>query len=145
MANRVTDRWSMTATRTGQGQDVVVGIGISQSVAADIETYVQATGLPAAAILQLTLSCGPSRTAIQNGTEAFALAQHAVNRIRGFRASCRLSGTTHLVIAAPNGFTFFLGQLARPLGPLRLYEYAFGSGVPGAYTPSVDLSQTLTL
>jgi hypothetical protein len=51
---------------------------------------------------------------------------------------------THLFVAAPNGFTFFLGQLARPLGALRLYEYDFGAGMPGAYAPSIDLSETIT-
>ena len=41
--------------------------------------------------------------------------------------------------AAPNGFMFFLGQLARGFGKTSLYEYDFELNAPGAYTPALTL------
>ena len=45
----------------------------------------------------------------------------------------------HVFIAAPNAFTFFLGQRQPVLGKLTLYEFDFGNGRTGSYTPSLTL------
>ena len=39
----------------------------------------------------------------------------------------------------PTALTFFLGQRARGFGELILYEFAFDTNVPGAYTASIRL------
>ena len=46
---------------------------------------------------------------------------------------------SHVFALAPNGFMFFLGQLARGFGKTSLYEYDFVLNAPGAYTPALTL------
>jgi hypothetical protein len=45
----------------------------------------------------------------------------------------------HLLIAAPNAFTFFLGQRQPGLGKVTLYEYDFEGANDGGYKPSLSL------
>ncbi|SAL09202.1 hypothetical protein AWB64_00101 [Caballeronia sordidicola] len=45
----------------------------------------------------------------------------------------------HLFIAAPNAFTFFLGQRQPGLGKITLYEYDFEGANGGGYKPSLSL------
>lgn len=44
----------------------------------------------------------------------------------------------HFFIAAPNGFTFILGRLARPLGAIQLYEHDF-ERLRFVYQASIEL------
>jgi hypothetical protein len=45
----------------------------------------------------------------------------------------------HLFIAAPNGFTFYLGRHIKVLQPVTLYEYDFDGGRSGSYEPSLSM------
>ena len=141
----IDDRWVVSAQRLGGRDDVAVGISVSRPVDHDVLEYVRSAALPVHETVMLNLREGASQTALQSGTEAFALAQHAVNKIMQVRRAQGIQGLTHVFVAAPNAFSFFLGQTARVLGPIRLYEYAFGSGRPGAYTPSVDVGTDIRL
>lgn len=143
LVRAVNDRWTMTVQAGVGSDDLAVGISVARPVEEDVLEYVRAAAVPARAIAMLGLAEGPNQVAIANGTEAFALAQHAVNKVMQARRAHGVQGRTHLFIAAPNGFSFFLGQLARPLGHLRLYEYAFEDNRLGAYTPSLDLSNDI--
>jgi hypothetical protein len=69
------------------------------------------------------------------GRHAFELARSLTHRIREARAGVRT--TTHIFIAGPNGFTFFLGQHQPLLGTTVLYEYDFEGENGGSYAPSL--------
>ena len=45
----------------------------------------------------------------------------------------------HLFLAVPGGFAFFLGQVSRNLGRIRLYEFGFDGD--RRYRPSMDLGK----
>ena len=47
----------------------------------------------------------------------------------------------HLVIAAPNGFTFYLGRHVDSLQPLTLYEFDFQSQLDRSYQPSLSVPE----
>ena len=49
------------------------------------------------------------------------------------------AGLTHLFVAAPNAFTFFLGQRQTALGMIRLYEFDFDGARERSYTAALSL------
>jgi len=72
------------------------------------------------------------------GRHAFELADAATSAVRAAR-SADLTGITHLFVAAPNAFTFFLGQRQPALGRVRLYEFDLEGGRDRSYTPAITL------
>ena len=79
---------------------------------------------------------GPGNTAVHGGQHALDLALSLVSELRAHRNDGR---TVHLFIAAPNGFSFVLGQHLRGFGPVIVYEFDFESGSPGAYEIGIVL------
>ena len=51
----------------------------------------------------------------------------------------RPGGTTHLFVAAPNAFSFLLGQHADSMGMCAPYEFDFGGRVDGLYRPTFTI------
>lgn len=143
--SKVDDRWKEQFSLGGESGDLIVGVGITRSVSDDVEAYIRTAQFEIQTFLNLELQGGPSQWAIADATDAYGLAQHAVNRLIKLRKERNIIGPTHLFIAGPNIFSFFFGQLARPLGEIRLYEYNFGSGKTGAYTPSMNINHKLSL
>lgn len=141
----IADRWEKQISVLGHGHDFVVGISISRPVADDVNAYISNTSLRVQEFVSLEPQGGPGQRTIIDATDAYGLAQHVVNHLSSIRKEKQITGPTHLFLAAPNVFTFFLGQLARPLGEIKLYEYDFGSGETGAYTPSVTINHKVRL
>jgi len=141
----ISDRWEQHISGVGNGRDLVVGISISRPVTADVTAYICKASLPAQEFVSLEPQGGPGQKTIVDATDAYGLAQHVVNHLSRIRKEKEILGPTHLFLAAPNVFSFFLGQLARPLGQIKLYEYDFGSGETGAYTPSVTINHEVRI
>jgi len=81
----------------------------------------------------------PHPRAIKDESHAYAAAYIAVQKLRD---KYRQSGASklNLFLAAPNVFTFILGQQSLLLpGNITLYEYDFNSKKLGAYTPTFTL------
>ncbi|ETR77544.1 hypothetical protein X566_07765 [Afipia sp. P52-10] len=117
--------------------DVAVAIGLTHDVLADVRRYCETT-LPAVGrLLILKPSTGPGAQSVACGRHAFDLADAASSAIRTARPDS--SGITHLFVAAPNAFTFFLGQRRTALGPVRLYEYDFDGARGRSYAPALTL------
>ncbi|SRR6266536_602914 len=130
--------WKLTQEDgPGTGSDVALAIGVTHAITHDVAAYV-AQALPQ---VGRTISCavspGPGSSAVLDGTHARLLAQQLSSYLKVARATEERRATLHLFVAAPNGFLFFLGQLARSFGRCVLYEYDFDSGTPGAYQPSL--------
>lgn len=68
------------------------------------------------------------------------LAEALLPRLRQ-RTPEERDGRLHIFYAGPNALQFYLGQLARPLGRIVLYEYDFeGQQVAQErYQPSIEL------
>ncbi|WP_321928594.1 SAVED domain-containing protein [Burkholderia cenocepacia] len=65
---------------------------------------------------------------------------------RGFNAlsfswPSATGGRTHLFIAAPNAFTFYLGRHVHGLKPVTLYEFDFERHRSGTYEPSLSFPE----
>jgi hypothetical protein len=130
----------ITSAESAPASELVVAISVSQDVLAQVEAYVSASEhLTGARVIHLRLpSLGG--TAISDANHALHLAQSAVQLIRANTKGLAAGRpTVHLLIAAPNGFTFFLGQESRPLGEIQLYEFDFELHQTGTYTQSFVL------
>jgi len=141
----VADRWTENISPGGNGHGLAIGISVSRSVRDDVAIYIQNTSMQVQEVVNLEPQGGPGQKAIADATDAYALAQHMINRISRIRKEKRVEGPTHIFLSCPNAFSFFLGQLSRPLGEIRLYEFDFGSGQAGAYTPSLGIKYELRL
>lgn len=141
----VADRWQKHISFEGNGRDLVVGISISRPVTDDMAAYISKASLRVQEIVSLEPQNGPGQKTIIDATDAYGLAQHVVNYLSKIRKEREITGPTHLFLAAPNVFSFFLGQLARSLGEIKLYEYDFGSGETGAYAASLNINHELRL
>jgi hypothetical protein len=123
---------------SADAQDVAVALAATKKVMDDVQLYLSRAGLPVHRTLPLTISPAPTVTAVRDGLHALQLAEVIDTKIRERTVEER-QGVLHLFASAPNALLFFLGQLARGLGKVQLYEYDFASGAPGAYTPSILL------
>lgn len=118
--------------------DVALAVSVSWHVLADVEEYLEVTGLPVGRILPVSIAPEPGQRSVKGGAHAMELAQQLGNIIRE-RTRDERRGTLHLFVSAPNAFLFFLGQLARGFGSVQLYEHNHSTGVLGAYRPSLYL------
>jgi hypothetical protein len=117
--------------------DVAVALGLTHDVSTDARRYCE-TALPnVGRLLMLRPSSGPGAQSVSCGRHAFELADAttgAVGAIKGDEI-----GIIHFFIAAPNAFTFFLGQRQTALGPVRLYEFDFNGERSRSYTAALTL------
>jgi hypothetical protein len=124
---------SCTTGRT----DVALAISVTHDVLNDVKLYVTRALSSVGRIIACTVLPQPTSTAVQDGTHALLLAQELSSLIRRKRSVEERLGVLHIFAAAPNGFVFFLGQLARSFGRCVLYEYDFERNSPGGYQPSL--------
>lgn len=123
-----------------EGPDLAVAISISQpDVAAHVQEFVRLKALPVGRILDATIHPEPGQTSVHGGAHCLRLAQALMPRLLT-RYPHERSGHVHIFAAAPNAFTFYLGQLASSLGRIVLYEYAFKAEDNfGRYQRSIEL------
>lgn len=115
--------------------DLIVAVSLTHDVVPKVKEYAR-QALPRCSMLSATIAAGPSNTVVRCGRHAFDLAEVLARSVAGVR---KPGATVHLFIAAPNAFTFFLGQRQPQVGAVTLYEYDF-EGMHGAgYTPSLKL------
>nr|WP_245300296.1 SAVED domain-containing protein [Methylocystis bryophila] len=117
--------------------DLAVALGLTHDVSADVRRYCDAKLPNVGRLLILNPSTGSAAQSVACGRHAFDLADAATSAVRAARADG--AGLMHLFIAAPNAFTFFLGQRQTVLGPVRLYEFDFDGGRDRSYTPALTL------
>jgi hypothetical protein len=117
--------------------DLAVALGLTHDVSADVRRYCDAKLPNVGCLLILKPSTGSAAQSVACGRHGFDLADAATSAVRAARASG--AGLMHLFIAAPNAFTFFLGQRQTVLGPVRLYEFDFDGDRDRSYTPALTL------
>ncbi|MBI4525146.1 MAG: SAVED domain-containing protein [Deltaproteobacteria bacterium] len=120
------------------GNQLAVAVSITHRIADDVIHYLKRALPFVGRVLHFKLPV-TGYSSIQDGTHGFCLANQLISEIRAQRTDLERIMNLHLFWAAPNAFVFFLGQLARSLGPCVLYEYDFDTNIPGAYEPSLCL------
>jgi hypothetical protein len=113
--------------------DVAVAIGLTHDVASEVLKHVEAyAGFRG--VLVCRPSSGTGARSVTCGAHASALADGVLAAVRARRPA---GGRCHLFIAAPNAFSFMLGQRRVGLGPTTLYEFDFDGARGGGYQPSL--------
>ncbi len=131
-----------TVQTTGNGHELAVAVSVTHDILDDTVKYIR-NHLPQVGRVLHLRQTTPGVNSIKDGSHAFCLAQNLISAIRTARNEDGSGLNLHLFWAAPNAFVFFVGQMARNLGPCRLYEHDLESGYQGAYQPSLRLPYVL--
>jgi hypothetical protein len=136
---RNSNPWIVEESASGNpGDELAAAVSVTHNVLADVEYYVKNQQPNISHFIHLKLA-QPHPRAIKDESHAYAAAYIAVQKLRD---KYRQSGASklNLFLAAPNVFTFMLGQQSLLLpGNITLYEYDFNSKKLGAYTPTFTL------
>ncbi|MDE2562821.1 MAG: SAVED domain-containing protein [Sphingomonadales bacterium] len=119
----------------GPGADIAVAAGITHDIANDVEAYITANLPDVGRLLVCATNSGPAHSAVRSGRHASDLAAAVVTAVRAEQVASKI----HLFLAAPNSFSFFLGQRRPQLGNVTLYEFDFEGGRDRSYRPSLSL------
>lgn len=134
----VHSHWDFTEAAAGSGPEVAVAVGISHDIFRDVCSFVAAAVPGVGRVLCATIRPRPTSLALRGGSHALGAVQELVAHLRATRSYVERASRLHIFLAAPNGFSFFLGQHAHALGQIQLYEHDLEAG--GAnYSPSIAL------
>ena len=131
--------WIVEESSLGNsGKEMAAALSVTHPTQADVEAYVKKQHPNISHLIHLKLPEIHHRS-IKDESHAYTAAYNAVvilrNKYREIGAS-----KLNLFMAAPNVFTYMLGQQSHLLpGKITLYEYDFDSKELGAYSPSLTL------
>jgi hypothetical protein len=132
--------WTVEEPALGNpGNELAAAVSVTHNVLADVEGYIKNQPPGISPIIHLKLTELGQPRPIKDESHAYAAAYKAVEILRD---KYRQSGASklNLFLAAPNVFTFMLGQQSLLLpGNITLYEYDFDSKELGAYIPTFTL------
>ena len=120
-------------------QELAIAISVTHSTFEDASRFIESRLPLVGKIVHYGLR-DLGQDALTDGSHAFAAAKQVMNLIYKQCAANSFHGPVHLIWSAPNAFVFMLGQLARPLGPVMLYEFDFERSASGRYQPSLSLN-----
>jgi hypothetical protein len=125
----------------GAGPGFAIAVSLTHNVVPSVKAFINQSSLAITALIALSPSSGPSSRAVTCGAHAHRLAEAAAAQVKAIRdeSGLGLSGPIHLFIAAPNGFTFYMGREIDTLRPVILYEFDFGSQRHGSYVESLAI------
>jgi len=110
----------VTTEAVGSGDELAVAIGLTHDISQMVREHLK--GHPEVGRLIIAgVHGGSSGGSVKSGSHAMVLAEGIVAAIRRQPSTPML----HLFIAAPNGFTFFLGQHQPVMGSTTTYEWDF--------------------
>jgi hypothetical protein len=120
-------------TLAPSGDDTAVAIGLTHDVGDAVRQYVK--GFPEIGrLLHVRPEGGASIRSVKCGHHASLLAEAVTARVRADHRHDGRRRTTHIFIAGPNAFAFFLGQHHVALGPTAVYEWDFDGRRGGSYS-----------
>ena len=132
------DMWSITDYRISeQESDIGLAISITHFIADDVREYINRSLPYIHRIIECQLLAGASGKGIEDGDHAYNLVQQLVQWLKKNRNNQEKQLTLHIFSAAPNGFIFFLGQQAKILGSIKLYEHNFDNPAKNDYQHSI--------
>jgi hypothetical protein len=132
--------WTVEESAPGNpGNELAAAVSVTHNVLADVEDYVKNQQPGISSIIHLKLTELGQPRPIKDEGHAYAAAYKAVEILRDKYRQSEAS-KLNLFLAAPNVFTFMLGQQSLLLpGNITLYEYDFDSRKLGAYTPTFTI------
>lgn len=137
--------WKFEVVDLGRtGGELAVAISATHTILEHVTTFVRQQ-LPGVGTLVHLALVKVGQDALAGGGHAFRAAQEAITLIAQHNSNLGFDGATHLFWAAPNGLTFMLGQLARALGPIVLYEFDFEGIGHSRYAASLALNPAIRL
>lgn len=136
----LSEMWSFTDYKIREAtSDIGISIGITHSIADEVREYIHRSLPGINRIFECQLLAGVGGKAIEDGDHAYNLAQQLVQWLKKNCNNQEKQLTLHIFCAAPNGFMFFLGQQAKVLGSIKLYEHNFENPAKNCYLPSLKL------
>jgi len=117
--------WTFEEHLTGDGADMAVVVSLAQDAREAAVHFIDGHLSTVRLVLCATIQGGPNSQSLQNATEAFSLAGALITEARNQKIANGLNGRCHFFVAAPNSFSFYLGQVSRALGAINLHEYNF--------------------
>ena len=142
-AARREELWTVTDLDVNpRGRDVGIVLSATHNACPEVLDYVNSHLPQLGRLLVFTVQPDVGPTSVADGHHAWDLAQEVVNVVQEKCPRHAAMVRLHLFGAAPNGLMFFLGRLARNLGPIQLYEHAFETNQPVRYRQSLSLPYT---
>ena len=120
-------------------EDLVLALSVTRDVNADVASFRDASLLPVRACVRAEPTGGIGPRSVHGADHAVGLADSLQSVIFDLRKRVSAKGRLHILAAAPNALLFFLGQRARALGPITLYEFDFEGTRGGSYTKSLEV------
>ena len=123
-----------STTGTG-GQDIALIVSLARNAEPGAADYAS-RNLPAVGTtLHFLPTGGPGQGAVAGGEHAAAMAAQVATVLEAASAQ-HPDATTHVFVAGPNAFMFFLGQHRQGMGPCIIYEWDFDRKGSRSYQPS---------
>ena len=120
-------------------QEVAVAVSLTHDVSLAVRAFALRELPHVGRILHCVPEDGVSHQVVRSGQHAWQLAEAIAQRVSSLPLAARPPVRVHLFIAAPNGFTFFLGQHHKALGPATVYEWDFEGERGGSYSPGLSI------
>jgi hypothetical protein len=108
------------------GDDLAVGLSITNDLHADVVEHIDATRLPISRLITLAPAAGASGSSVASAAVAMGLTVGIRNAVRA--AAKQTRGNVHLFMAAPLVFAAFLGHVWNRVPPTQFYEEASATG-----------------
>jgi hypothetical protein len=139
------DSWIVEEAATGNpGKELAAALSVSQPLRQGVEAYVKNGHAGISHLIHLALPGANPRSIIDEG-HAYDASHQAAIILRDACGKMEATGL-NLFLAAPNVFTFMLGQQSLILlKNITLYEFDPEAGDAGKYTPAFTLSQGNTI
>lgn len=123
----------ITATALGAGKDIALAVGITRDPTQMVLDYAARCLPDVGTLVHVALPGGAGQSSISGGQHASLIATSVSDAVRAIRQP---GGKVHVFLAAPNTFSFMLGQHAEAMGRCIPYEFDFSGHVDGSYQPT---------
>ena len=134
------DLWKVSEMDVNSGGNAVgIVLSVTHNALPEVLGFIQDHVPEVGSLLVFEIEPATGPMAIKDGLHAWGLAQEVVETVRDRNTARTPTSPLHVFSAAPNGLVFFLGRLARSLGPIQLYEHAFESEWSARYQESIRL------
>jgi hypothetical protein len=119
------------------GSEIAVALSVTHDIRKNVESFIRKHAPNISRLLHISLP-NARPDSIKNADHAFDASYEAVMAMR--EAYRKLNASRiHLFMAAPNVFSFHLGQHSILLRNITMYEYDMESGIQDSYFPGIQV------